>query len=84
MYFPVLDTAITEISLSWPLRNYWVLLIMCLTTIVVPSGKIRCSLSGCKIRPWFTLPAHAHSSSESLPRQPLTFEADDSGEVEIS
>jgi hypothetical protein len=56
MYLPVFDTVITEMSLSCPLRNYCVLVRACLTTIVVPKGKIICSLSGCKISPLLTLP----------------------------
>jgi hypothetical protein len=35
---PVFEISITEISLSCPLKNCYVLEIICLTTMVVPSG----------------------------------------------
>ena len=38
---PDLDKAITEISLSWPLRNDCTLEIICLIIIVDPKGYIK-------------------------------------------
>ena len=56
MYFPVFEIVMTEMLLSWPLKKFCFLEMMCLTTIVVPRGKMMCSLSGCKASPPLTLP----------------------------
>ena len=56
MYLPELETMITEMSLSCPLKKRYVRVIMWRTTMVVPRGKIMCSLSGCNTQPLATLP----------------------------
>ena len=40
-YFPDLESAITEMSLSWPLKNDCTLEIICLIIIVDPKGYIK-------------------------------------------
>ena len=56
MYFPLFETVMQEMSLSCPLKKLCFLEIMWRTTMVVPSGKIMCSLSGWRMSPSFTLP----------------------------
>lgn len=67
MYLPELDTMITEMSLSWPRRNRCVRDMMWRTTMVVPSGKMMCSLSGCSTQPLFTLPAEGVRTRRGKP-----------------